>query len=154
MILLKNIIAIGLVALLTEVALAGSPIRGAKEGVAIQGIDTVALVTQKAAVKGSAQYTHEWMGPVWFFSSAENRDLFAANPEKYAPQYGGYCAYGVADGYLSKKSSYEYWDVYEGKLYFFASSGAQSSWWRKGASRNINWADQNWPKLKAKLEAE
>ena len=59
-------------------------------GVAIKGYDTVAYHTEKRAVKGSRQYTYKWNDAKWYFSSAENRNLFAADPERYAPQYGGY----------------------------------------------------------------
>jgi hypothetical protein len=58
--------------------------------VAIEGYDTVAYFTRREAVSGSAQFTHGWKGAVWRFASAGNRDLFAADPEKFAPQYGGY----------------------------------------------------------------
>src|SRR5713101_9449198 len=88
-----------LVTLFVANSFAASPIRGAKRGAAIDGHDPVAYFTKKAAVKGSPEYSYEWAGAKWLFSSAEHRDLFAANPERYAPQYGGYCAYGIASGY-------------------------------------------------------
>jgi YHS domain-containing protein len=59
-------------------------------GVAIKGYDTVAYHTERRAVKGKKKFSHEWNDAKWYFSSAENRDLFAENPERYAPQYGGY----------------------------------------------------------------
>ena len=59
-------------------------------GVAIKGYDTVAYHTEGRAVKGQSQYSHEWNDARWHFASADNRDLFAAEPERYAPQYGGY----------------------------------------------------------------
>ena len=59
-------------------------------GIAIKGYDTVAYYTEGRAVKGDSQYSYAWNDAKWYFKSAENRDLFAANPEKYAPQYGGY----------------------------------------------------------------
>jgi YHS domain-containing protein len=59
-------------------------------GTAIKGYDTVAYHTEGRAVKGESKYSYEWNDAKWYFKSAENRDLFAANPEKYAPQYGGY----------------------------------------------------------------
>ena len=144
-----------MVMLFAAASLAGSPIRGAKEGVAIDGHDAVAYFTKKAAVKGSPQHTHEWNGVKWLFFSAEHRDLFAANPERYAPQYGGFCAYGVASGYISKKVGYEdAWSVHDGKLYMFPDRGAQAAWFRTGGQGNVRFGDQNWPKLKATLEAQ
>lgn len=134
---------------------AGSPIRGAKEGLAIDGHDPVAYFTKKAAVKGSPEYAHEWAGVKWLFSSADHRDLFAANPERYAPQYGGYCAYGIASGYISKKVGYgSAWSIHDGKLYMFPDSGAQFAWFRTGGQGNVRHGDENWPKLKAVLEAQ
>ena len=59
-------------------------------GVAIKGYDTVAYHTEGRAVKGSSEYAHTWNDAKWYFSSAENKDLFIADPERYAPQYGGY----------------------------------------------------------------
>lgn len=144
-----------LVTLVAGTSFADSPIRGAKAGVAIDGHDPVAYFTKTAAVKGIPEYSHEWAGAKWLFSSAEHRDLFAANPERYAPQYGGYCAYGVASGYISKKVGYEdAWSIHDGKLYMFPDRGAQSAWLRTGASSNVHWAARNWPKLKVTLEAK
>lgn len=60
------------------------------DGIAILGYDTVAYFTDKKAVRGTPEYTHRWKDAVWHFASADNRDLFANNPEKYAPQFGGY----------------------------------------------------------------
>lgn len=59
-------------------------------GVAIKGYDTVAYHTEGRAVKGKSEFSHKWNDAKWYFSSADNRDLFAADPERYAPQYGGY----------------------------------------------------------------
>jgi len=59
-------------------------------GVAIKGYDTVAYHTEGRAIKGQSKFSHEWNDAKWYFTSAENRDLFTADPERYAPQYGGY----------------------------------------------------------------
>ena len=73
-----------------------------KEGdLAVGGFDPVAYFTQSEAVAGSKDITAEWDGATWRFASAENRDTFLANPEAYAPQYGGYCAYAAAQGYVA-----------------------------------------------------
>src|SRR5262245_26375588 len=92
-----------LAALITGIAAAEAvhPIFKEKDGVALKGYDVVAYFSQSKAVAGKKEFEHEWMGARWRFANAENRDLFAKSPEKYAPQYGGYCAYGVADGHLS-----------------------------------------------------
>ena len=59
-------------------------------GVAIKGYDTVAYHTENRAVKGNSKFSYNWNDAIWYFSNAENRDIFAADPEHYAPQYGGY----------------------------------------------------------------
>lgn len=140
------------VAFTSPVVFAGSPISGAKDGVAIQGFDTVAYFTEGQAVKGTVQFAHEWSGTVWFFSTAENRALFAAKPEKYAPQYGGHCALSVATG-KDAKGSGEAWSMKQGALYLNANKEVQARWMRD-ISGNIAKADQQWPGLKARLEAE
>ena len=68
----------------------GQPVNADSKGIAIKGYDTVAYFTMGKPVKGDEQFTNEWHGAKWLFSNVEHRDLFAANPEKYAPQYGGY----------------------------------------------------------------
>jgi YHS domain-containing protein len=95
-------------------------------------------------VKGSSQFKHEWKGATWRFASAANRDAFAAAPEKFAPQYGGYCAYGVANGYTVSTVP-EAWTVVDGKLYLNYSLGVQADW-RKDPSGYIRKANANWPK--------
>lgn len=131
---------------------AGSSISGARDGVAIQGYDTVAYHTQKAAVKGSPKHMHEWGGTAWFFASDENRALFAQNPEEYVPKYGGHCALSVANGGTSRGAG-EAWRFHNGRLYLNGSLAVQERWMRNVA-RNIYWADRNWPELKARLEAQ
>ena len=73
-----------------------------QNGLALKGYDAVAYFDQGKAVAGKKDFEHSWMGATWRFSSVENRDLFAKNPEKYAPQFGGYCAFGVTGGYLRR----------------------------------------------------
>ena len=96
-------------------------------GVAIRGTDTVAYFTQGKPVAGSDQFTTEWQGATWKFSSQEHLDLFVAEPEKYAPQYGGYCAYGVAQDNLVKIEP-ENWTIVDGKLYLNYDDDLQEKW--------------------------
>lgn len=83
-------------------ALAAPPVSAphgvAPHGVAVQGHDPVAYFTENKAVKGEVSFSHQWKGAIWLFSSAKNRALFGASPDRYAPQYGGYCALSVAYG--------------------------------------------------------
>ena len=116
----------------------------ADSGAAIRGYDAVAYFTEAKPVKGDAKFTHQWKGATWRFASAANRDAFAKSPEKYAPQYGGYCAYGVAGGYTVSTVP-EAWSVRDGKLYLNYSKGVQRDW-LKDPSGYIRKADANWPK--------
>ncbi|SFU22967.1 YHS domain-containing (seleno)protein [Mesorhizobium sp. YR577] len=92
--------------------------------VAIKGYDPVAYFTQNRAVEGSAKYSYHWLGATWHFASAENRDLFASEPAKYAPQYGGYCADGVSFGTVTTNIDPKAWRIIEGKLYISYDPGA------------------------------
>ena len=113
-------------------------------GAAIRGNDPVAYFTEGKPVKGKAEFSHQWKGATWRFASAANRERFAAAPEKYAPQYGGYCAYGVASGYAVKTEP-DAWSVVEGKLYLNYDRNVQASW-VKDIPGYIRKADANWPR--------
>ncbi|MEL7173254.1 MAG: YHS domain-containing (seleno)protein, partial [Pseudomonadota bacterium] len=82
-------------------------------------------------------------GATWRFSSAENRDLFVENPEKYAPQYGGYCAWAVAQGYTAATDP-EAWAIVDDKLYLNYNKSVQAKW-EKDVPGHIASADGNWP---------
>jgi YHS domain-containing protein len=118
-------------------------------GVAIEGTDPVAYFEEGKPVAGSSDFEHEWMGATWRFASAANRDQFAADPEKYAPQYGGYCAWAVAQGSTAKIDPAA-WKIVDGKLYLNYSKGVQAQW-VGDIPGNIAKADANWPKIKADL---
>jgi len=113
-----------------------------ENGVALDGQDVVAYFTVKRPVQGSRQFTYQWNGAVWQFSSAQNRDLFAQNPEKYAPQYGGYCAKAASDGHLATTIP-EAWEVRDGKLYLNYSLEARKEW-RVDTETKIAKANANW----------
>ena len=113
-------------------------------GAAIRGYDPVAYFTDGKPVKGKGEFTHQWKGATWRFASAANRERFAAAPEKYAPQYGGYCAYGVASGYAVKTEP-DAWSVVDGKLYLNYDRSVQASW-VKDVPGYIRKADANWPR--------
>jgi YHS domain-containing protein len=100
---------------------------GGRTDTAINGYDTVAYFTVGKPVPGRDNLVHEWMGAKWKFSSQANLDLFKATPEKYAPQYGGYCAFGVAKGVLVKVEP-EQFTVREGKLYLNFDADVQAQW--------------------------
>jgi YHS domain-containing protein len=119
-------------------------------GVAIEGTDPVAYFTGGKPVPGSSEFEHEWMGATWRFASAEHRDRFAADPEKYAPQYGGYCAWAVSQGYTAKIDPAA-WKIVDGKLYLNYSPAVQSQW-QSDIPGNIAKADANWPAIKSDLD--
>jgi YHS domain-containing protein len=112
---------------------------------AIRGYDPVAYFTHGTPVKGSAKHTLQWQGATWRFASAEHRDLFAKSPDKYAPQYGGYCAYGVAQNYAVSIDPAA-WRIVDGKLYLNYSKGVQRDW-DKDVPGYIRKADSNWPRV-------
>ncbi len=115
-----------------------------KDGYAIGGTDPVAYFTQNKPVEGSAEFTAEYDGVTWKFSSAENRDKFVAEPAKFAPQYGGWCAVGTSFG-SKLETKPELWDIIDGKLYLNAHDGAvkrmQSRTTETITNANTNWVD-------------
>jgi hypothetical protein len=114
-------------------------------GNAIEGYDPVAYHTESRPVEGSEDFEFDWMDSTWRFSSAENRDLFAAMPEKYAPAYGGFCAYGVS---LGAKPSIdpEAWRIVDGQLYLNLNKDIQARW-EKDIPGYIAKADKIWPTI-------
>ncbi len=96
-------------------------------GIAIRGYDTVAYFTEAKPVEGDDQFTTQWQGATWKFSSQEHLDLFTQDPEKYAPQYGGYCAYGVAQKNLVKIEP-DQWTIHDDKLYLNYNAKLNKEW--------------------------
>ena len=116
-----------------------------KGGFAIEGYDAVAYFTDGKPTKGDPKYQFEYMGAKWLFASADHRDQFKADPEKYAPQYGGYCAYAVSKGSTAKIEP-DAWKIVDGKLYLNYNHSIQKKW-EKDISGHIKKADANWPKV-------
>jgi len=110
--------------------------------VAIKGYDTVAYFNNGKALKGSESFPFPWHGMTWYFSTKENRDLFAAGPEKYAPQYDGYCAWAMTEARKAITDP-EVWKIVDGKLYLNCSRAAYEKW-SKDIPGNIKKADANW----------
>ncbi len=117
-------------------------------GIALGGTDPVAYFTQGKPVQGTFVYSHWHQGAAWYFSSAEHRDLFAANPDKYAPAYGGYCAHGMAQP-LADELNYRFatvpeaWKIVDGRLYLNQSLEVREQW-EADATGHIEAADANW----------
>jgi YHS domain-containing protein len=116
-----------------------------EDNIAIKGYDPVAYFTQSKPVRGSSAFTHQWMNATWWFASASDRDEFARSPEKYAPQYGGYCAYGVSQGHTAPIDP-EAWTIVDGKLYLNYSKSVKKTW-SEAIPKHIEEANQKWPAL-------
>jgi len=115
-----------------------------KDG-AIKGYDPVAYFKTQMAVKGADKYSFEWNEAVWHFSSKENLSAFKENPEAFAPQFGGYCAYAVSQGYTYRVNP-EAWKIVDGKLYLNYSQGIKKKW-EANQAEFIRLAKGNWPKV-------
>ncbi len=114
---------------------------------AISGYDPVAYFTQKAPTKGSDNFTATYKNAIYQFSSAKNRDLFRASPAKYAPQFGGFCAFGVTKG-RKFDTDPTAWRVVDGKLYLNLNKDVQKVW-LKDVPGYITNANQTWPTIKS-----
>jgi len=119
----------------------GSPYYQEK-GIAIKGYDPVAYFTEKKAMAGDMSIIFEWAGIQWRFISKENMELFKKNPEKYAPQYGGYCAYGVSENHKSPTDP-NAWTIVGDKLYLNYNSKVKELW-SKDIPGRIQKADTSW----------
>lgn len=138
--------ALGLaLAALPALALAADPTFSTPKGWAIRGYDPVAYFKSGEAVAGVPETAYDWNGATWLFSTQENLETFKADPAKYAPQYGGYCAYAVSQGYTAAVDP-QAWKIVDGKLYLNYSKEVKALW-EASQSRYIADADKNWPKV-------
>jgi YHS domain-containing protein len=133
----------GLCAGWAGLAAAEEPEVFAKGGIAIAGYDVVIYFTESRAVKGDTDHAIMWRGATWLFASNETMDAFEMDPHSYAPQYGGYCAYAVAQGQTAP-SDPEIFTIRDGKLYLNNNAQVRDVW-SGDADANISAADQNWP---------
>ena len=130
----------------TEESIQLSPIQTNSQGVAIDGFDPVAYFDQDKAVKGSSEYNCEYLNTTWHFSSAENRDKFLSNPEKFVPQYGGYCAHSLTSNRIVY-SNPESFVIRDDKLYLYSEERAavkdtarkENIFSKKKDTRDTNW---------------
>lgn len=112
---------------------------------AIRGYDTVAYFTQNKAVEGKEEFSTEYQGAQWLFSTQEHLDLFLQQPEKYAPQYGGYCAYAVAHGKTASIQP-DLFTIVDDKLYLNYNESINEKW-LANQQNFIKDADKNWPSV-------
>ncbi len=145
---MKNLLSCFCLAVLALAPLAiraEKPVNATLFGVAIKGYDPVAYFTDAKPVPGVADFSFEWNGATWRFASAAHRDTFKAAAEKYAPQYGGYCAWAVSQGYTAGIDPAA-WKIVNEKLYLNYSRDIQKKW-EGDVPGNIAKADVSWPKL-------
>ena len=135
-------------------ALAGSAVNtGYFGGVAIMGYDPVAYFTEGRPVKGSPEFAYRWLGTPWHFANARHRDMFIQNPERYAPQYGGYCVGEVAADGVTVSIDPNAWRIVDGKLYLSYDQGFADEF-AANPEEYLSKAESNWPQVKAELEQE
>ena len=139
---LLTTVAIGLSTLATLTASAKPPVNADRDGAAVKGYDVVAYTTG-TVTRGDPKFEHRWNGAIFRFSSGANRDLFVKAPEKYAPQFGGYCAYAVSRGYTADIDP-EAYRIVEGRLYLNYSKRVQKLW-EEDIPGNIAKGQANWP---------
>jgi YHS domain-containing protein len=136
------LLAVGLLGMASSAA-ALEPVSTGGDGLALGGYDAVAYFTEGKPVAGRKEFQARWNGATWQFSSVERREAFLKAPERYAPQYGGYCAYAVAKG-ASAPGDPTVWKVVDGKLYVNKDADVQTLWSRDVPGHIVQ-ADRNWP---------
>ncbi len=130
---------------LTGPAFAGQSRFYKEDGIAIDGTDPTSYFAAGEPIPGLEAHSLDWQGAIWRFASAEAQGIFEMNPDKFAPQYGGYCAWAVAEGYTASTVP-EAWHIEEGKLYLNFSRRIQRRWSRD-IPGNIARGNANWPRV-------
>ena len=118
------------------------------DGLALRGFDAVAYFAVDNAVKGDPKFEYAWNGAKWLFSSEENMKKFRANPEAYAPQFGGYCSFAVSEGYTADGDP-EAWKIADGKLFLNYNKQVRGKW-EKDQGARIEKGAANWKAFKTK----
>jgi YHS domain-containing protein len=147
---LAGIATLGTLGDVTARADVGRPVNtiGSPDGLAIRGYDPVAYFRDGGPRLGKPEFSARYGGATWRFASAEHKALFDAEPERYLPAYGGFCAYGTSRGYLVKIEP-EAWSIVNGRLYLNYDLGVRATWLDRKATY-IARAGGNWPRLTAK----
>lgn len=140
--ILRKALTAAILSLAASLALAGEYFE--KDGVALRGYDPVSYFVAGKPQLGSAAHTFTYQGSTFRFASAENRQLFVDNPEKYAPQFGGYCAFGVSNGGYKVSTQPDAFAVVDGKLYLNYNAEVQKLW-QKDIPGHIATAEKKWP---------
>ncbi|PCI34517.1 MAG: hypothetical protein COB54_01690 [Alphaproteobacteria bacterium] len=122
-----------------------------EQGIAIDGFDAVAFHTEGSAQKGLEHYQVTWAGATWYFSTFDNRQAFSGDPEKYAPQFGGYDSYGMAMNGATHPATPELWTIEDAKLFLF-HSGQTRKRWHENSPDNLREANINWTRIKQQIQ--
>ena len=139
----------GSIDVLAQVRAAAQTNPPATDRIALKGYDPVAYFTSSTPTPGVAEYNYVHDGVRYFFANARHRDLFKANPDKYAPQFGGFCSYGTAQGYKVSTQP-DAFSVVDGKLYLNYNREVVKIW-KQDVPGNISKAEENWPEV-SKME--
>jgi YHS domain-containing protein len=143
-----TVVAVSAIALaaatpLTAVAAQDPVYTGTLSDLAVSGYDPVAYFADGKPVEGSGDHAHEWQGATWRFASPAHLDQFKADPARYAPQFGGYCAWAVSQGYTASADP-QAWKIVAGKLYLNYNLDMKETW-EQDVPGNISKAEGNWP---------
>lgn len=130
----------------SQFAVAGSAVYLNDAGVALSTYDAVSYFTASEPLKGSEKFTAKYDNATYWFADEKNRDAFVSNPAKYAPQYGGYCAYAASQGGKASADPTQ-WTVLDGKLYVNFDARIQKQW-TANIQSFIKQADTKWPHIK------
>jgi YHS domain-containing protein len=141
----RMFIMFSLLLLVSNVSSAMAVEKSPSDAIAIKGYDAVAYFNLGEPLPGNEAFAFQWHGMTWLFSTKEHRDLFAAHPEKYAPQYDGYCAWAMTEARKAETDP-KVWKIVNGKLYLNCSEAAYQKW-SSDIPGNIKKADANWLKL-------
>ena len=142
---MKNL-SIAALAIFFAISLSAQTVQyNSNKGIAIKGYDPVAYFIEHKAVEGNKQFSTEWSGSQWKFISQANLDSFKLTPEKYAPQFGGYCAMGVSENHKAPTDPTA-WTIVNDKLYLNYNASVKEMWIKDTVNR-INTANANWPSL-------
>ena len=122
-----------------------------QHGVALRGYDPVAYFIEAKPIAGNPAISYQWQGATWLFATPEHREAFKADPARYAPQFGGYCAFAVAQGTTADGDPYQ-WAIVDGKLYVNNNATAKKLW-DQNRPANIAAGDRNWPLIPKRAPA-
>ena len=130
---------------------ANTEIMVTKDGYAIYGYDPVSYFTAAGPSKGDPAITTDWRGATWLFSTSENREAFLQEPDRYAPEYGGWCAYGMAKGYAAETDPLNAWTIHNNKLYLNWDEKVSRKW-NKKLGKYLSKSEANWPDVQGDLQ--